>query len=223
MSLLIHRAERADRLVDALGDLLSDPLPDPFATEIVSVPTPGVERWLSQRLSARLGARPGHADGVCAGVDFCPPSRLVARALYAGRGFEATDPWRPEQVVWPLLRVIDDARGEDWARLLWAHLEGCGGRRWSRRGSRVRTSTPPVGHYSRTGHGRPSSGAGCGWRSTTRGRPSRWPRQHVNCGSVPRRPTSLPGCRSSAPPGWTRTVSLSSPRSPCTVTSTSGC
>jgi exodeoxyribonuclease V gamma subunit len=131
MSLLIHRAERADRLVDALGTLLSDPLPDPFATEIVSVPTPGVERWLSQRLSARLGARPGHADGICAGVDFCSPRRLVARALNGARGPEAIDPWRPEHAVWPLLRVIDDARGEDWARLLWSHLEGRAGRRWS--------------------------------------------------------------------------------------------
>ena len=131
MSLLIHRAERADRLVDALGTLLSDPLPDPFATEIVSVPTPGVERWLSQRLSARLGARPGHDDGVCAGIDFCSPSRLMARALDETGGPEATDRWRPEQVVWPLLRVIDDARGEDWARLLWSHLTDRAGRRWS--------------------------------------------------------------------------------------------
>ena len=131
MSLLIHRAERADRLVDALGTLLSDPLPDPFATEIVSVPTPGVERWLSQRLSARLGARPGHADGVCAGVDFCSPRRLVARALNGSHGPEASDPWRPEQAVWPLLQVIEDARSEDWARLLWSHLESGAGRRWS--------------------------------------------------------------------------------------------
>src|SRR3712207_2930416 len=103
MSLLIHRAERADSLVDALGGLLSDPLPDPFAAEIVSVPTPGVERWLSQRLSARLGARPGHGDGVCAGVDFCPPSRLVARALHGARASQVTDFWRPEQAVWQLL------------------------------------------------------------------------------------------------------------------------
>ncbi len=130
MSLLIHRAERADRLVDALGTLLSEPLSDPFATEIVSVPTPGVERWLSQRLSARLGARPGHADGVCAGVDFCSPSRLVARALNGTGESDAVDPWRADQVVWPLLRVIDDARGESWSRLLWSHLEGRGGRRW---------------------------------------------------------------------------------------------
>ena len=131
MSLLIHRAERADRLVDALGALLSDPLPDPFATEIVSVPTPGVERWLSQRLSARLGARPGHADGVCAGIDFCSPHRLVARAMNGAEAPEAADPWRPAQAVWPLLRVIEDARGEDWARLLWSHLDGRAGGRWS--------------------------------------------------------------------------------------------
>ena len=129
MSLLIHRAERADHLVDALGALLSDPLPDPFATEIVSVPTPGVERWLSQRLAARLGARPDRTDGICAGVDFCSPRRLVARALSGGD--DADDPWRPELLVWPLLRVIDEARDEPWARLLWAHLDGRAGRRWS--------------------------------------------------------------------------------------------
>ena len=129
MSLLIHRAERADHLVDALGALLSDPLPDPFATEIVSVPTPGVERWLSQRLAARLGARPGRTDGICAGVDFCSPRRLVARALSGGEDID--DPWRPEVMVWPLLRVIDDARDEPWAALLWAHLGGRAGRRWS--------------------------------------------------------------------------------------------
>src|SRR3712207_5551905 len=110
MSLLIHRAERADRLVDSLGTLLSEPLPDSFAIEIVSVPTAGVERWLSQRLSARLGARSGYADGVCAGVEFCSPARLVARALNGTRGSAPTDPWRPDQAVWPMLRVIDDAR-----------------------------------------------------------------------------------------------------------------
>ena len=108
MSLLIHRAERADHLVHALGVLLSNPLPDPFATEIVSVPTPGVERWLSQRLAARLGTRPGRSDGVCAAVDFCSPGRLVARVLaVTGATADEEDPWRPDRMVWPLLRVID--------------------------------------------------------------------------------------------------------------------
>ena len=54
----IHRAERADGLADALGELLAAPLDDPFAPEVVSVPTRGMERWLSQRLSASLGASP---------------------------------------------------------------------------------------------------------------------------------------------------------------------
>src|ERR671912_2179139 len=123
MSLRIHRAERADHLVSALGAMLSRPLPDPFTTEIVSVPTPGVERWLSQRLAARLGARPGGSDGVCAAVDFCSPQLLVGRALAAtGATEDEDDPWRPERLVWPLLRVIDDSRNQPWAHLLWSHL-----------------------------------------------------------------------------------------------------
>ena len=49
-ALHLHRSERADALVDALGGVLSGRLPDPLETEIVSVPTRGVERWLTQRL-----------------------------------------------------------------------------------------------------------------------------------------------------------------------------
>ena len=75
----VHRAERADGLIDALGALLADPLPDPFATEIVCVPTRGMERWLTQRLSGRLGATLGRSDGASANIDFPSPPRLVAR------------------------------------------------------------------------------------------------------------------------------------------------
>jgi exodeoxyribonuclease V gamma subunit len=141
MTLYVHRAERADRLVTALGDLLSTPLPDPFATEIISVPTPGVERWLSQGLAQRLGAMPDRSDGVCAGVDFPSPRRLVARALAGSVDEEDSDPWQPHRAVWPLLRVIDGCRGEPWATVLWHYLGGDGrapeldalraGRRWS--------------------------------------------------------------------------------------------
>ena len=78
----VHRAERADALVEALADLLADPPADPFAREVVAVPTRGMERWLTQRMSARLGAAPGRADGVCANVDFpspAPPRRRRGR------------------------------------------------------------------------------------------------------------------------------------------------
>ena len=84
MSLQIHRAERADRLADALGEVLGDPLDDPFATEIVSVPTRGVERWLAQRLSHRLGTSTGRGDGSAPGSSFpsprgwSPPPRRAA-------------------------------------------------------------------------------------------------------------------------------------------------
>ena len=144
MSLHLHRAERADRLVRALGEMLSTPLPDPFATEIVSVPTPGVERWLAQRLSHQLGATPEQTDGICAGVEFPSPRRLVARAVATTGPADEVDPWSPTRLVWPLLRVIDQCRGEPWARLLWSYLgdrrgpSGApetdpvrGGRRWS--------------------------------------------------------------------------------------------
>ena len=129
MSLLIHRAERADRLSTALGEVLSRPLQDPFATEIVCVPTRGVERWLAQRLSHQLGTVTGGDDGVCAGVEFSSPRRLMARALSGQAVPAAEDPWVPARAVWPLLRVIDRARDEPWLALLWSNVHG--DRRWS--------------------------------------------------------------------------------------------
>jgi exodeoxyribonuclease V gamma subunit len=120
----VHRAERADHLVDALSALLADPLPDPFAPEVIAVPTRGIERWLTQRLSTGLGAQPGRADGVCANVEFPTPHRLVIDAVAVASGVDpATDPWRPERAVWPLLEVVDASLAEPWLRNLAEHLE----------------------------------------------------------------------------------------------------
>ncbi len=118
MTFVVHRAERADLLVEGLADLLRTPLPDPFARELVIVPARGVERWLSQRLSHRLGHGEGREDGVCAGIDFASPSSLIAEVLGTGDD----DPWSRESLMWPLLRVIDAAVGEPWARALGEHL-----------------------------------------------------------------------------------------------------
>ena len=145
MSLHVHRAERADRLALGLGELLSTPLEDSFVAEIVSVPTRGVERWLAQRLSHRLGAAPGADDGICAGVEFPSPRRLTARAMSGvWKLAPDEDPWHPVHAVWPLLDVIQAARGEDWLSVLWSYLgdrpghrqdgdwsEVRGDRRWS--------------------------------------------------------------------------------------------
>jgi exodeoxyribonuclease V gamma subunit len=121
----VHRAERADGLVEALRALLARPLPDPFAPEVVAVPTRGMERWLTQRLSARLGATEGRSDGVCANVDFPPPRRLVGDAVAVASGIAAgEDPWLPERAVWPLLEVVAESLEEPWLAGLGAQLSG---------------------------------------------------------------------------------------------------
>ncbi len=119
----IHRSERADALVDALGAVLAEPLDDPFATEVVAVPTRGVERWLTHRIAATAGTSPGRGDGVCANVVFPFPGRLVGDILAQATGVDRDeDPWRPERLVWPLLDVIDVCIDEPWLTLLSAHL-----------------------------------------------------------------------------------------------------
>ncbi len=124
----VHRAERADALVDALRELLAFPPADPFAPEVVAVPTRGMERWLTQRMAARLGASPGRADGVCANVEFPSPRRLVGDAVAAASGIDAqADPWLPERMVWPLLEVVDGSLEESWAHPLAIYLGGTEG------------------------------------------------------------------------------------------------
>lgn len=118
MVFLVHRAERADQLVEGLAEVLRTPLPDPFARELVIVPARGTERWLSQRLSHRLGNGTGRQDGVCAGVDFRSPGSLIAEIL----GTSQDDPWSPETLMWPLLGVIDETLPEPWAAVLADHL-----------------------------------------------------------------------------------------------------
>lgn len=118
MGFSVHRAARADQLVDGLAALLADPLPDPFARELVIVPAKGVERWLSQRISHHLGLSPGGQDGVCAGVDFRSPASLVAEVS----GRREDDPWEPSALTWPILGVIDASLGEPWCHTLAVHL-----------------------------------------------------------------------------------------------------
>lgn len=136
----VHRAERADALISALRSLLADPLPDPFAAEVVSVPTRGVERWLTQRLSAGLGVSgPDRADGICANVDFPGPRRLLGDAVAAASGIDPlTDPWLPERAVWTLLEVVDGCLAEDWLATLRTHLSVDEDARRARRFSAVR-------------------------------------------------------------------------------------
>ena len=166
----IHRAERADGLVDALGALLADPPDDPFAPEVVAVPTRGMERWLTQRLSARLGATPGRADGVCANVAFPSPRRLVGDAVARGVGHRPGRATRgsPSASVWPLLEVVERALDEPWLRVLAATSAPARTRR-RRHGARGGSSS--VRHvaelFDRYACHRPGDAARLGERATT--------------------------------------------------------
>jgi len=106
-----------------LRDLVADPLDDPITPEVVSVPTRGIERWLTQRLSAHLGATPGRYDGICANITFPFPGSLVngALALAAGTDPDA-DPWLPQRAVWPLLEVVEANFDEPWLAPLAQHI-----------------------------------------------------------------------------------------------------
>ncbi len=119
----VHRSERADALVAMLSDLVARPLEDPMVPEVVSVPTRGIERWLTQRLSAHLGASPGRQDGVCANVDFPFPGTVVNGALARAAGTDAdTDPWLPQRAVWPLLEVVEAHFDDPWLTPLAQHI-----------------------------------------------------------------------------------------------------
>ena len=130
----LHRAERADTLVDALAGVLATGSTDPFAPEVVAVPERGVERWLAQRLSHRLGAGTG-SGGVCANVLFPSPAGLLGEVVDTVTGSDPeSDPWAPARAVWPLLELIDDAVDSGAERFsgLSAHLERGGhGRRYA--------------------------------------------------------------------------------------------
>ncbi len=105
----VHRAERADQLVGALADVLGKPLDDPLATEVIAVPSRGIERWISQELSLRLGGGALGSDGVCANVAFPFPGRLIRDAVAAGSGIDPDDdPWLPGPLTWPLLSIVDE-------------------------------------------------------------------------------------------------------------------
>ncbi|MDO5498390.1 MAG: exodeoxyribonuclease V subunit gamma [Propionibacteriaceae bacterium] len=121
--LFLHRATRTDALARGLAQSLAVPLADPFGAELVSVPTPGVERWLSQTLAGHLGAR-GHGDGVSAGIDFVRLDVLVRRVVDHVLGLDPqTDPWRAERCLWAVLRILDANLDQAWAGPLRAQLD----------------------------------------------------------------------------------------------------
>lgn len=149
----LHRAERTDRLATGLADLLAAVPDDPFATELVLVPAPGVERWLSQRLSHHLGAASAD-DGICAGVEFRSPGSLISELL----GTREADPWSGDALAWPMLATLDDVLDQPWAATLARHLghSDTGPDAELRRGRRYAVARRLAAHFAAYAGQRPS-------------------------------------------------------------------
>ncbi len=123
MAVHLHRSERTDALLRGLAAVLTTTPDDPFSPDLVAVPTPGIERFITQGLGLVLGTGEGRSDGVCANVRFPSPSAMVNRVLSRTSGIEpAADPWLPDRAVWPLLHVIDTAADQRWCEPLARHL-----------------------------------------------------------------------------------------------------
>ncbi len=156
MTLHLHRSERADALAGGLAELLSHPLDDPFAREVIAVPTRGVERWLAQSLASRLGADGSRTDGVCAGVEFPSPARLMSYALSGVLEVDwRDDPWRSDRLTWPVLAEVEAARDQQWAAVLWSFVVGRPGNRANRPGRRWSTAAHVAELYQRYAVHRP--------------------------------------------------------------------
>jgi exodeoxyribonuclease V gamma subunit len=182
----LHRAERADRLADALAEILSTPPADPFTPEVIAVPTRGMERWLTQRLSAQLGVSDGRGDGVCANVNFPFPGRLIGGAIAVASGVEPDDdPWPPERSVWPLLAVIEECAGEPWLAQIEAHLGS------ERRFGRLRLIADLFDHYGvrrpamlrAWAHGEDVDASGGSLPDATKWQPELWRQLRARIGS----------------------------------------
>lgn len=122
MGVSIHVAPHPDALVALLCDQLADPPEDPFATEMVAVPSRGIERWLTQRIASGLAER-GAGDGICANVAFPSPDVLVGRAMEAVPDLSVSAAmWEGPALTARLLEVIDHHRDAPWMSLLSRYL-----------------------------------------------------------------------------------------------------
>jgi exodeoxyribonuclease V gamma subunit len=137
--LIVHRAERADRLIAPLADVLTVAPDDALATEVIAVPSRGVERWVSQQLALTLGAT-GAGDGIAANIAFPNPAALIGDVSAHSAGWSADeDPWMGPRLVWGVLEVVDASVGEPWAAVLEHHL-GLDGESEHRDGRRYATA-----------------------------------------------------------------------------------
>ncbi|QKT07374.1 exodeoxyribonuclease V subunit gamma [Gordonia sp. X0973] len=152
--LTVHRAERADTLVEVLAATMAAPLADPMRPEVVAVAAHGVERWLAQQLAVSLGSG-GTGDGIAANIDFLTAARLLSRVtdpLTAAHGVDA-QAWQADDLLWSVLAALDDSLADPALTMLARHLEAAGDDEWA--GRRLATATTIARLFAAYGWQRP--------------------------------------------------------------------
>lgn len=123
MPVRVSVASHPDELVEGLCDQLAAPTGDPFASELVAVPSRGIERWLTQRIAVGLAER-GVGDGICANVEFPTPAALVERVLEGVPALAATSAaWDGVGLTAHVIETIDHHLHEPWMGLLARHVQ----------------------------------------------------------------------------------------------------
>lgn len=92
----VVRAPSLEDLGDVLAQRWAVPPTNIFDLDVVVVPSPGVQRWLSQGLATRAGD-----EGICTGIEFLTWPAVDQRIRGA-----AGDPWEPARLVWALHEVV---------------------------------------------------------------------------------------------------------------------
>jgi len=116
--LTVFRSNRAELLAELLATQLRLVPPGPFEQVQVVVNTWPTSRWLGEQLAIGLG-------GIAANIRFPVPGsqlRRIVNALVEGtaprEGSPQNDPWRANQLVWPVLELLPELVEKPEAQLL---------------------------------------------------------------------------------------------------------
>lgn len=132
-----------------LCDQLAEPLDDPFASELVAVPSRGIERWLTQQIASGLAER-GAGDGICANVAFPSPRHLVGRVMEAVPELSrAATAWEGPVLTARLVETINGHLAEPWMRLIARYLDDEDGGSSTNRMSAAAKVARLFGRYAR--------------------------------------------------------------------------
>ncbi|MCP9815229.1 exodeoxyribonuclease V subunit gamma [Synechococcus sp. GreenBA-s] len=125
--LTVYRSNRAELLAQLLAARLRLSPPGPFEPVQVVVNTWPTSRWLGEQLALGLGSGAGaFADGIAANLRFPFPGSHLRQLVEAvlqdgdagGSPAVGADPWRANQLVWPLLELLPELVQQGEATLL---------------------------------------------------------------------------------------------------------